>query len=115
MEKYEPQEVERYLSERLPKYEQPLRRIVAILTEELKIQPVISYQIIGFPIAGKYGIYVSAWKDHMSFHGGHYLEPLAETYPEWFKRKGATLWFQDQPELPIEVIRAVIAARYASM
>ena len=115
MEKYEPHEVERYLSERLPKYEQPLRRIVAILTEELKIQPVISYQIIGFPIEGRYGIYVSGWKDHMAFHGGHFLEPLAEQYPEWFKRKGATLWFQDQPELPIEVIRAVIAARYASM
>ena len=115
MEKYGSDEVERYLSERLPRYEGPLRRIAEILKAELNIEPVISYQIIGFPIKGKYGIYVSAWQDHMSFHGGHYLEPLAEQYPQWFKRKGATLWFQDEPELPLEVIKAVVAARYDSM
>ena len=115
MTKYGPNEVERYLSDQLPKHEVALRRVVDFITAELGIQPVISYQIIGWPIRGRYGIYVSGWKDHLSFHGGHFLETLAEQFPLWFKRKGATLWFQPEPELPFEVIRAVIQARYDSM
>ena len=115
MSKYAPEEVERYLAESPERYRQPLRRIMDMLHTELGINPIISYQIIGFRIVGSYGIYISAWKDHMSFHGGHFLEPLADQHPEWFKRKGATLWFQDEPELPIEAIRAVISARFASI
>jgi len=108
-------EVETYLAGVPVKYQAPLRRVMDILVAELGIEPRISYGIVAFTISGKYGIYVSGWKDHMSFHGGHFLEPLAEKHPDWFKRKGATIWFQDQPELPVEVIRSVIAARFESM
>jgi len=115
MGSYAPGDVEKYLTDQLPVHEIALRRVVGIITEELGIQPVISYQIIAWPIRGRYGIYVSGWKDHLSFHGGHFLEPLAEQFPQWFKRKGATLWFQPNPELPVDVIRAVLQARFASM
>lgn len=115
MTKYAPDEVERYLSEQSPKYEAALRRVVNLITAELGIEPIISYQIIGWKIHKSYAIYVSGWKDHMSIHGGHHLEPLADQFPQWFKRKGATLWFQDQPELPLEVIQAVLAARFESI
>jgi hypothetical protein len=115
MAKYGPNDVEQYLNDQLPRYEKALRRLVKIFTDELGQPPVISYQIIAWPIKGRYGIYLSGWKDHLGLHGGHYLEPLADLYPQWFKRNGATLHFQDEPELPVEVIRAVIAARIASM
>ena len=108
-------EVETYLAGVPVRYREPFRAVAEVLAAKLGIQPKISYGIIAFTLSGKYGIYISGWKDHMSFHGGHFLEPLADQHPEWFKRKGATLWFQDEPELPIEAIRAVISARFASI
>jgi uncharacterized protein YdhG (YjbR/CyaY superfamily) len=108
-------EVETYLAGVPVRYREPLRAVAEVLAAKLGIQPKISYGIIAFTLSGKYGIYISGWKDHMSFHGGHFLEPLAETHPELFTRKGATLWFQDQPPLPEAAIDAVIAARLASM
>ncbi|MEN9737045.1 MAG: hypothetical protein RJA26_278 [Actinomycetota bacterium] len=115
MSKYGPDEVERYLADVNAKYQPALRRVVRIITEELGVQPVISYQIIGWRINGKMGLFVSGWKDHLSFHGGHALEHLAEVYPQWLKLKGATLWFQDEPELPVEIIKEVIATRVESL
>jgi uncharacterized protein YdhG (YjbR/CyaY superfamily) len=115
MSKYGPDEVERYLADVNAKYQPALRRVVQIITEELGVQPVISYQIIGWRINGKMGLFVSGWKDHLSFHGGHALEHLAEVYPQWLKLKGATLWFQDEPELPVEIIKEVIATRVESL
>jgi len=116
MAKYGPNDVEQYLKDQSPKYEAPMRRLVKLFSNELGKAPVISYQIIAWPIKGRYGIFISGWKDHMSLHGGHALEPLAEIHPEWFKRSGATLWIRDgQEELPIEAVRAVVAAVYASI
>lgn len=116
MAKYEKHEVERYLKDQKPQYEAPMRRLVKLFSEELGKEPVISYQIISWPIKGRYGIFISGWKDHMSLHGGHALEPLAEKYPDLFKRSGATLWIRDGKEdLPIEAVRAVVAAVYDSM
>jgi len=108
-------EVETYLAGVPGRYREPLRAVAEVLVAKLGIEPKISYGIIAFTLSGKYGIYISGWKDHMSFHGGHFLEPLAEAHPEWFTRKGATLWFQDEPALPITAIDAVIEARLASM
>jgi hypothetical protein len=108
-------EVEAYLAAVPEKYLAPLRRVVDLVTEETGIQPVISYQIVCWPVKGKYGIYASGWKDHMSFHGGHFLAPLASEYPQWFKLKGATLWFQAEPELPLAAIRAVIDRRMSTL
>jgi len=108
-------EVETYLAGVPSKYQAPLRKVADYLVNKLGVQPIISYGIIGFPLHGKYAIYISGWKDHMSFHGGHFLAPLAQTNPDWFKVKGATIWFQDQPELPATAIDAVITARLRSM
>ena len=108
-------EVKAYLDGVPEKYRQPLVRVVGVLQEKLQLEPTVSYGIIAFMLYGKYGIYVSGWKDHMSFHGGHFLAPLAEKHPEWLKSKGATIWFQDQPELPEEIVDSVISARLASM
>jgi len=108
-------EVETYLSGVPARYQDPLRKIATYLAKTLAVEPEISYGIINFRLHGKYGIYISGWKDHMSFHGGHFIAQLGETHPEWFKAKGATIWFQDQPELPSEVIDAVITARMRSM
>jgi uncharacterized protein YdhG (YjbR/CyaY superfamily) len=115
MSKYGPGDIERYLADVPEKYQAALRRVVGLVTAELQIEPVISYQIIGWRINGKMALFVSGWKDHLSFHGGHALEPLAESLPQWFTLKGATLWFQAEPELPLEVIRQVIATRVESL
>jgi len=116
MAKYGPNEVEKYLSDQSPKYEASMRRLVKLFSAELGKPPVISYQIIAWPIKGRHGIFISGWKDHMSIHGGHALEPLADEFPHWFKRSGATLWIRaGQEELPIEAIRAVVAAIYAAI
>jgi len=108
-------EVETYLAGVPAKYQTPLRAVADALVAKLGVQPTISYGIIAFVLHGKYGIYISGWNDHMSFHGGHFLAPLGEKHPEWFKTKGATIWFQADPALPEAAINAVITARLASM
>ena len=115
MTKYEPHEVERYLADQLPEHERALRRVVAIVSDAIGSQPVISYQILGWRHAGKFVLYVSGWKDHLSIHGQsrELGEMFGAEHPEWFKLKGTTLWFQAEPELPEDLIRDLVAARLA--
>ncbi|MFM5904946.1 MAG: DUF1801 domain-containing protein [Micrococcales bacterium] len=114
--KYEPNEVERYLTDQPPQNEVALRRVRQIILDELPgAVDSISYQVIGFKYQKRFVMHISGWDDHLSFHGGHGMEEMAARYPQWLKVKGATLHFQPTPEIPENVVREVVALRLSNL
>jgi uncharacterized protein YdhG (YjbR/CyaY superfamily) len=77
----------------------------------------ISYGIIGFRYQKKYVIYISGWKDHLSFHGFSVSlgNDLIAKYPEFLKLKGRTLHFQPTPEIPKAMVEELVLARVAEI
>ena len=114
--KYEPNEVERYLTDQPAKNEAALRRVRDIILDALPDSTdAISYQIIGFRHKKKFVLHISGWADHLSFHGGHGMAELATKYPQWLKLKGTTLHFQPDPEIPDAIVREIVALRLANL
>ncbi len=113
MTKYEPHEVVRYIADQPEQNRAELTRITAILADVFETQPMISYQIIGFKSGKHYLLYLSGWKDHLSFHGQNtgLGQEFCERYPQWFRLKGTTMHFQPTPQLPEEIIRELAARR----
>lgn len=95
-----------------------LQRVQAIVEKTLGECTVsLSYQIIGFRFQKKFVIYISGWKDHLSFHGFSVSlgNELVAKYPMYLKLKGRTLHFQPTPEIPEELVRELVQARVAEI
>jgi uncharacterized protein YdhG (YjbR/CyaY superfamily) len=77
----------------------------------------ISYGIVGFRYQKKYVIYISGWKNHLSFHGFSVSlgNDLIAKYPEFLKLKGRTLHFQPTPEIPKAMVEELVLARVAEI
>lgn len=110
--------VEEYYAAQSPENRKALQRIQKIIEKTLGECAVsLSYQIIGFRFKKKFVIYISGWKDHLSFHGFSVSlgNELIAKYPEYLKLKGRTLHFQPTPELPENVVIELVQARVAEI
>lgn len=110
--------VEEYLAAQPEGNRKALDRVRRIVLETLPDSTeAISYQIIGFRYRKKYVIYISGWKDHLSFHGFSVSlgNELVSNYPQFLKLKGRTLHFQPTPEIPESMVRELVLARVAEI
>ena len=110
--------VEEYYVAQSPENRKALERVQRIIEKTLGECTVsLSYQIIGFRYRKKFVIYISGWKDHLSFHGFSVSlgNDLVSKYPEFLKLKGRTLHFQPKPELPEKIIEELVLARVAEI
>ena len=110
--------VEEYYAAQSPENRKALERVNKIIEKTLGECTVsLSYQIIGFRYRKKFVIYISGWKDHLSFHGFSVSlgNDLVAKYPEFLKLKGRTLHFQPTPELPAKIIEELVLARVAEI
>lgn len=110
--------VEEYLAAQPEVNRKALDRIRKIVLKTLPDSTeAISYQIIGFRYQKKYVIYISGWKDHLSFHGFSVSlgNEMIAKYPEFLKLKGRTLHFQPIPELPENLVKELVLARVAEI
>ena len=110
--------VEEYYAAQSPENRKALQRVQKIVEKTLgDCQVTLSYQIIGFRFKTKYVIYISGWKDHLSFHGFTVSlgDELVAKYPEYLKLKGRTLHFQTTPELPESIVIELVQARVAEI
>lgn len=110
--------VEEYYASQSPENRKALQRVQKIVEDTLGECTVsLSYQIIGFRYMKKYVIYISGWKDHLSFHGFSVSlgNELVAKYPEFLKLKGRTLHFQPTPPIPEELVRELVNARVSEL
>ncbi|MEY4397880.1 MAG: hypothetical protein RLZ53_456 [Actinomycetota bacterium] len=110
--------VEEYYAAQSPENRKALQRVQKIVEKALGDCTVsLSYQIIGFRFQKKFVIYISGWKDHLSFHGFSVSlgNELVAKYPTYLKLKGRTLHFQPTPEIPEELVRELVQARVAEI
>ena len=110
--------VEEYLAAQPEVNRMALERVRKIILTTLpESTDAYSYAIIGFRYQRKFVIYISGWKDHLSFHGFSVslgIELVAK-YPDYLKLKGRTLHFQPTPEIPESMVRELVLARVAEI
>jgi uncharacterized protein YdhG (YjbR/CyaY superfamily) len=109
--------VEEYLAAQPEANRKALERIRKLILKTLPgSEDAYSYAIIGFRFNKKFVIYISGWKDHLSFHGFSVSlgNEMVAKYPQ-LKLKGRTLHFQPTPELPDELVRELVLARVAEL
>ena len=109
--------VEEYLAAQPEANRKALGRIRKLILKTLPgSEDAYSYAIIGFRFNKKFVIYISGWKDHLSFHGFSVSlgNEMVAKYPQ-LKLKGRTLHFQPTPELPDELVRELVLARVAEL
>ncbi len=109
--------VEEYLAAQPEANRKALDRIRKIVLKTLPgSEDSYSYAIIGFRYNKKFVIYISGWKDHLSFHGFSVSlgNEMVAKYPQ-LKLKGRTLHFQPTPELPEALVRDLVQARVAEL
>lgn len=109
--------VEEYLAAQPEANRKALERIRKIILNTLPgSEDAYSYAIIGFRYNKKFVIYISGWKDHLSFHGFSVSlgNEMVAKYPQ-LKLKGRTLHFQPTPELPEALVRELVLARVAEL
>lgn len=110
--------VDNYLAGQPEANRKALDRVRKIILKTLpESTEAISYGIIGFRYQKKYVIYISGWKDHLSFHGFSVSlgNDLIAKYPEFLKLKGRTLHFQPTPEIPKAMVEDLVLARVAEI
>jgi uncharacterized protein YdhG (YjbR/CyaY superfamily) len=110
--------VEEYYAAQSVVNRQALQRVQGIVEETLgECTVALSYQIIGFRYKKKFVIYISGWKDHLSFHGFSVSlgNELVAKYPDYLKLKGRTLHFQPKPEIPESMVRELVLVRVAEL
>ena len=109
--------VEEYLAAQPEANRKALERIRKIVLKTLPgSEDSYSYAIIGFRYNRKFVIYISGWKDHLSFHGFSVSlgNEMVAKYPQ-LKLKGRTLHFQPSPELPESLVKDLVLARVAEL
>jgi uncharacterized protein YdhG (YjbR/CyaY superfamily) len=109
--------VEEYLAAQPDNNRKALERIRKIVLKTLPgSEDSYSYGIIGFRYNRKFVIYISGWKDHLSFHGFSVSlgNEMVAKYPQ-LKLKGRTLHFQPSPELPESLVKDLVLARVAEL
>lgn len=109
--------VEEYLAAQPEANRKALERIRKIVLKTLPgSEDAYSYAIIGFRYNKKFVIYISGWKDHLSFHGFSVSlgNEMVAKFPQ-FKLKGRTLHFQPTPELPEALVKDLVQARVAEL
>ena len=110
--------VEEYLAAQPELNRKALSRVMEIVLKTLPgSEAAYSYAIIGFRFQKKFVIYISGWKDHLSFHGFSVSlgNEMVTKYPANLKLKGRTLHFQPSPEIPESVVRELALARVAEL
>ena len=109
--------VSEYLAAQPVANRRALERIRKIILETLpESSDAYSYAIIGFRHRKKFVIYISGWKDHLSFHGFSVSlgNEMVAKYPQ-LKLKGRTLHFQPTPDLPEVLVKELVLARVAEL
>ncbi|MFM2024312.1 MAG: hypothetical protein RLZZ56_325 [Actinomycetota bacterium] len=109
--------VEEYLAAQPEANRKALERVRKIILKTLSgSEDAYSYAIIGFRYNKKFVIYISGWKDHLSFHGFSVSlgNEMVAKYPQ-LKLKGRTLHFQPTPELPESLVKELVLARVAEL
>ena len=109
--------VEEYLAAQPEANRKALERVRKIILKTLPgSEDAYSYAIIGFRFNKKFVIYISGWKDHLSFHGFSVSlgNEMVAKYPQ-LKLKGRTLHFQPTPELPEALVKDLVLARVAEL
>jgi uncharacterized protein YdhG (YjbR/CyaY superfamily) len=109
--------VEEYLAAQPENNRKALERIRKIVLKTLPGSvDSYSYAIIGFRYNKKFVIYISGWKDHLSFHGFSVSlgNEMVAKYPQ-LKLKGRTLHFQPTPALPESLVQELVLARAAEV
>ena len=109
--------VEEYLAAQPDANRKALERIRKLILKTLPgSEDAYSYAIIGFRYNNKFVIYISGWKDHLSFHGFSVSlgNEMVAKYPQ-VKLKGRTLHFQPTPELPEALVKDLVQARVAEL
>ena len=109
--------VEEYLAAQPEANRKALERIRKLILKTLPgSEDAYSYAIIGFRYNKKFVIYISGWKDHLSFHGFSVSlgNEMVAKYPQ-VKLKGRTLHFQPTPELPEALVKDLVQARVAEL
>jgi uncharacterized protein YdhG (YjbR/CyaY superfamily) len=109
--------VEEYLAAQPEANRKTLERVRKIILKTLPgSEDAYSYAIIGFRYNKKFVIYISGWKDHLSFHGFSVSlgNEMVAKYPQ-LKLKGRTLHFQPTPELPEALVKDLVLARVAEL
>lgn len=109
--------VEEYLAAQPEANRKALERIRKLILKTLPgSEDAYSYAIIGFRYNKKFVIYISGWKDHLSFHGFSVSlgNEMVAKYPQ-LKLKGRTLHFQPTPELPEALVKDLVQARVAEL
>ena len=110
--------VEEYLAAQPEVNRKALERVRKLILKTLpESTDAYSYAIIGFRYQKKFVIYISGWKDHLSFHGFSVSlgNELIAKYPEFLKLKGRTLHFQPTPEIPEALVQELVLARVAEL
>lgn len=110
--------VEEYLAAQPEVNRKALERVRKLILNTLpESTDAYSYAIIGFRYQKKFVIYISGWKDHLSFHGFSVSlgNELIAKYPEFLKLKGRTLHFQPTPEIPEALVQELVLARVAEL
>jgi uncharacterized protein YdhG (YjbR/CyaY superfamily) len=110
--------VEEYLAAQPAINRAALERVRGIILKTLPESiDAFSYAIIGFRYQKKFVIYISGWKDHLSFHGFSVSlgNEMVAKYPDYLKLKGRTLHFQPKPELPESLVKELVLARVAEI
>jgi uncharacterized protein YdhG (YjbR/CyaY superfamily) len=109
--------VEEYLAAQPENNRKALERIRKIVLKTLPGSvDSYSYAIIGFRYNKKFVIYISGWKDHLSFHGFSVSlgNEMVAKYPQ-LKLKGRTLHFQPTPALSESLVQELVLARAAEV
>ena len=110
--------VEEYLAAQPAVNREALERVRRIILNTLpESTDAYSYAIIGFRFQEKFVIYISGWKDHLSFHGFSVSlgNEMVAKYPEFLKLKGRTLHFQPKPEIPESLVKELVLARVCEL
>jgi uncharacterized protein YdhG (YjbR/CyaY superfamily) len=110
--------VEEYLAAQPEVNRKALERVRKIILKTLpESTDSYSYAIIGFRYQKKFVIYISGWKDHLSFHGFSVSlgNDLVAKYPQFLRLKGRTLHFQPKPAIPESLVQELVLARVAEL
>jgi uncharacterized protein YdhG (YjbR/CyaY superfamily) len=110
--------VDEYLAAQPAVNREALERVRRIILKTLpESTDAYSYAIIGFRFQKKFVIYISGWKDHLSFHGFSVSlgNEMVAKYPDYLTLKGRTLHFQPKPELPESLVKELVLARVAEI
>lgn len=104
--------VNEYLAS-LPKEQRSLLEKVRQTIKRLapEAEEVISYQMPAFKLYGKYLVYFSAWKDHISLYPiTPGIEKVISELPKYRSGKGTMQFPLDKP-LPLSLIRKIVKIR----